>query len=85
MTEEQRYRERIQIEKDKVQLLKRISEALDIIAAPHLEKRYKVDMSEVTQVEKELEVTIPESLRQLRAIQDFHSKDKKGGEVSSES
>lgn len=56
MTEEQRYRERIQIEKDKVQLLKRIAEALDIIAAPHLEKRYKVDMSEVNRVEEENKV-----------------------------
>ena len=35
MTEEQRYRERIQLEKDKVQLLKRIAEALEIIAAPY--------------------------------------------------
>jgi hypothetical protein len=56
MTEEQRYRERIQLEKDKIQLLKRIAEALEIIAAPHVEKKYKMDMSEVNRVEEELAV-----------------------------
>lgn len=51
MTEEQ-----IQIEKDKVQLLKRIAEALEIIAAPYVERKYKMDMSEVKRVEADLNV-----------------------------
>lgn len=52
MTEEQRYRERIQLEKDKVQLLKRIAEALDIIAASYAQQKYKMDMSAVEKVYK---------------------------------
>lgn len=56
MTEEQRYRERIQIEKDKVLLLKRIAEALDVIAAPHVQKKYEMDMSEVEKVKQREEL-----------------------------
>lgn len=58
MTEEQRYRERIQIEKDKVQLLKRIAEALDIIAAPYVQQKYKMDTSEVKRGEEENKIFI---------------------------
>ena len=40
MTEEQRYKESIQIEKDKVQLLKRITVAIEAIANAHKRKDY---------------------------------------------